>query len=77
MTAALRIGIDLGGTKIAGIALDPHDHVLAEKRVATPRGDYEGAIAAIRALVQEFEREHGENATVGVGIPGSVSPVRS
>jgi len=65
----MRIGIDLGGTKIEAIALDGEREVL-RKRVPTPRGDYAGTIAAVASLA----REMGEG-TVGVGIPGALSRV--
>ena len=71
----IRIGIDLGGTKIEGIALDGAGRELARRRVATPRGDYDGTVAAIAALVAELEgRSGGGRASVGVGIPGTISP---
>jgi fructokinase len=70
----MRIGIDLGGTKIAAIALDDDGGVRWEHRVPTPRGEYQATIAAIAALVGEAERATGSSGTVGVGIPGAVSP---
>jgi len=70
----LRIGIDLGGTKIAAIGLGDHDEVVAERRVATPRNDYPATLAAIGALVVDIERSTGRHGTVGVGMPGSLSP---
>ena len=73
-TSALRIGIDLGGTKIEGVALDRVGHELARRRIATPRGDYAATVAAIRDLVQALEGETGNKGTVGVAIPGSISP---
>ncbi|HYC02847.1 MAG TPA: ROK family protein [Azospirillaceae bacterium] len=70
-----RIGIDLGGTKIEGILIDPRGRELARKRVPTPRGDYRGTVDAIRGVVETLEAEAGGGrATVGVGIPGVVSP---
>jgi fructokinase len=71
-----RIGIDLGGTKIAGIALDPNGRQCAEARIATPREDYRGTIAAIAGMVADLERQAGvtaESASVGVGMPGALS----
>jgi fructokinase len=68
----LRIGIDLGGTKIEGIALDGSIEV-ARLRVDTPRGDYRATLAAIVDVVADLERRTGTRATVGVGIPGTVS----
>ena len=70
----MRIGIDLGGTKIEAVALDEAGSVLFRKRVATPAGDYEGTLAAIAGLVGEVESALGMRATVGVGTPGSISP---
>jgi fructokinase len=64
----LRIGIDLGGTKIEAIALDAQGREVLRKRVATPKGDYEGTINAVSSLVKEAGK-----GTVGVGIPGALS----
>jgi fructokinase len=72
----MRIGIDLGGTKIEGVALDDRDQVRARCRVPTPRGDYAGTIEAIVGLVDRLEGASGaasKSATVGLGIPGTVS----
>ncbi|ALG75112.1 transcriptional regulator [Azospirillum thiophilum] len=71
-----RIGIDLGGTKTEGILLDRQGNQLARHRVPTPQGDYGGTVAAIRDLVARLEGEIGGSgrATVGLGIPGAISP---
>jgi fructokinase len=69
----LRIGIDLGGTKIEGIVLDGSREA-ARLRVDTPRGDYGGTLDAIAAVVDTLERQTGTGATVGIGIPGTISP---
>jgi fructokinase len=69
----MRIGIDLGGTKIEGIALSDAGKELARQRVSTPR-DYEGSLDAIVNLVSEIERAAGDAGSVGVGIPGTVVP---
>ena len=69
----MRIGIDLGGTKIEAIALD-HGREVGRLRVATPRDDYEATLAAIASLVADLERGAGAVGTVGVGIPGTLSP---
>ena len=70
-----RIGIDLGGTKIEGVALAEDGALLARQRIATPRGDYDATIAAIAGLVHRLAGEAGDpQATVGIGIPGVVSP---
>src|SRR5690242_8285175 len=66
----LRIGVDLGGTKIEAIALDPAGKEVFRKRVPSPRGDYVATLDAITSLV----REAGEG-TVGIGIPGTPSRV--
>jgi fructokinase len=65
----LRIGVDLGGTKIEAIVLDERGREVFRKRVASPQGSYQATIDAISSLV----REAGEG-TVGIGIPGSISP---
>ena len=70
----MRIGVDVGGTKIEGIALDDAGVSLARLRVDTPRGDYEGTLAAIRDVVATIERDAGPARSVGIGIPGSPSP---
>ena len=69
----LRIGIDVGGTKIEGIVMDGASE-RARKRVLTPRGDYQATIEAIVGLARELDRDEGTVATVGIGIPGTVSP---
>ena len=70
----MRIGIDLGGTKIEAVALDERSNVLARRRIATPRDDYDATLSAIVSLVRAVEREAGATGTVGVGIPGTISP---
>jgi predicted NBD/HSP70 family sugar kinase len=75
MNPSFRIGIDLGGTKIEAIALDSRGSVLLRHRVPTPAGDAEATIAAIRDLVLEVEAKLGGTGTVGIGTPGSLSPV--
>jgi fructokinase len=70
----IRLGIDLGGTKIEGIALDAQGRTLARHRVATPRGDYGATVAAVVGLVATLEHEAGARGSVGLGIPGAVSP---
>ena len=71
--ATMRIGIDLGGTKIEALAIDKNGDELLRYRVPTPREDYAGTIAAMVGLVERIERETNAVATVGAGIPGSVS----
>ena len=69
----IRLGIDLGGTKIEAVALDTAGRELARRRVATPRGDYAGTLRAIVDLVVVIERDAGTGGTVGIGTPGAVS----
>jgi len=68
----MRIGIDLGGTKIEGLALDDAGRELARYRIPTPQHDYDATLAAIASVVHTLERETGATGTVGAGIPGSV-----
>ena len=70
---SVRIGIDLGGTKIEGIALDDNGRELMRKRVATPGGDYQATLAAVAGLVNDIEKHIGQRGTVGVGSPGAIS----
>jgi len=70
----IRIGIDLGGTKIEAIALAADGSDLWRRRVPTPQGDYDGTLAAIQGLVLAAEKALGESGRVGIGIPGSISP---
>ena len=70
----MRIGIDLGGTKIEGIAIDGDGGERLRRRVAAPRGDYSNTLDAVAALVREIEQEVGAIGTVGIGIPGTISP---
>lgn len=70
----MRIGIDVGGTKIAAVLLDADGRVVWESRIATPRDDYDDTIAAIVRLVEQAEAAGGGAASVGIGIPGTVSP---
>ncbi len=69
----MRIGIDLGGTKIEIAALDAAGAVRLRRRVPTPREDYAATVAAIAALVGSAQHELGARASVGVGIPGTIS----
>jgi fructokinase len=68
----LRIGVDLGGTKIEAIALQDAREVL-RRRIATPRDDYPATLVAIQQLVTGIERELGAEASVGIGMPGALS----
>ncbi len=70
----MRIGIDWGGTKMEGVGLGADGAVLARRRIATPQGDYEACIAAAAGLVRDLEREAGAEGSVGIGIPGAISP---
>jgi fructokinase len=69
----IRLGIDLGGSKIEIVALDEAGSELVRRRVPTPAGDYRGVIAAVAQLVVRVEREIGAQGSVGIGTPGSIS----
>ncbi|HQA08827.1 ROK family protein [Zoogloea sp.] len=69
----MRIGIDLGGTKIEIIAFDGDGRTLDRRRVATPQGDYAATLAAVAGLVEALEGGLGRRGTVGVGMPGTLS----
>ncbi len=70
----MRMGIDLGGTKIEAVVLDGEGRERFRQRVPTPRGDYQGILRAIADLVRRAEAAAGEGCTVGIGTPGSLSP---
>lgn len=74
VVSGVRIGIDLGGTKIEVIALGADHGVRAQYRTETPRNDYAGTLRVIGELVAKVESETGERGTVGIGTPGSLSP---
>ncbi len=69
----MRLGIDLGGTKIEIIALDADGRALLRERIPTPRTRYEDTIAAMRDLVLGAEAKLGRRGTVGVAMPGTIS----
>lgn len=69
----VRLGIDLGGTKMELLALDPGGHELYRQRRPTPRDDYPATLAALVALVAEAEKKLGTRGTLGIGTPGAVS----
>ncbi len=69
----IRIGVDLGGTKIEFVALERDGRELHRHRIATPRFDYDGTVRAIAEAAREIEEKLSRSATVGVGIPGIIS----
>ncbi len=71
----VRIGIDLGGTKIEFVALESEGRELHRHRVLTPRNDYDGTVRAIKEGVELIEHKLQQAATVGIGIPGTISGI--
>jgi len=69
-----RIGIDLGGSKIAGVAIGEAGAILAARRIAAPQHDYAATIRAIAEMVGALEQAAGRPGTVGIGMPGSIAP---
>ena len=69
----MRIGIDVGGTKIEAIALAESGDVLVRERVASPRGDYDATLRTLTDLVARVESRAGEQGSIGVAIPGTIS----
>ena len=69
----MRIGVDLGGTKIEAVAIGADGQEIGRHRVPTPAGDYDGTVHAIADLVERLERDIGVRGSVGVGIPGALS----
>lgn len=73
----MRIGVDLGGTKIEVAVLDDSGGTAFRHRRPTPQGDYRATVAAVAALVGLAESETGSRGNVGIGIPGTISPATS
>jgi fructokinase len=71
----VKIGVDVGGTKIEGLVLSDDGEELGRHRVPTPRGEYEAIVDAISGLVSGLEEEQGGEASVGLGTPGSIDPL--
>ncbi|WP_210396501.1 ROK family protein [Motiliproteus sediminis] len=69
----MRIGIDLGGSKIEAVALAADNSERLRRRVATPQGDYLGTLDAITRLINQIETELDCSASIGIGIPGAIS----
>jgi fructokinase len=72
--SGMRIGIDLGGTKIEGIAIADDGSQQLRRRIPAPHGDYDATLTAVMNFIREIEHETGGRGSVGVGIPGAVSP---
>jgi fructokinase len=70
----MRLGIDIGGTKIEAAALEADGAIRLRRRRPTPAGDYQGIIATVKTLVADFEADLGPAESIGVGIPGMLSP---
>jgi fructokinase len=70
----MRIGIDLGGTKIEGVAIADDGSERGRRRIASPRGDYANTLTAVTGIVAAIETDVGATGTVGIGIPGTISP---
>lgn len=70
----MRIGIDLGGTKIEGVVLDDNNQVIHRIRRATPATDYSKILTSIDAMISDLEAEVRQTCSVGIGTPGAISP---
>ncbi len=70
----MKLGVDLGGTKIEGVLLDDAGAIAARRRVPTPAGDYEATVRAVAQLVAELEAERGAATSIGIGTPGALRP---
>ena len=69
----LRLGVDLGGTKIEVIAIGDDGETLVRRRLPTPRGDYAAILDCIAALIAEAESAAGRTGSIGVATPGAIS----
>ncbi len=74
MSGHPRIGIDLGGTKIAGIRLGLDGTIETRERVKTPKGDYRNTLDSVCTMIRRLEENAAEGTSIGIGIPGSISP---
>jgi fructokinase len=74
LSPTLRLGIDLGGTKIAGVALGSDGRARAEQRRPAPRDDYAATLAAIAEMVAALEQSAAGTGSIGIGMPGSLAP---
>ena len=74
MTTSCKIGIDLGGTKTLGVILNTQGQEIARQQCPTPAQDYQATIRIICEIVTALENTSNKTATIGIGIPGSVSP---
>jgi len=70
----MKIGIDLGGTKIEGIALSEAGEELFRHRISTPQGDYQGILQSITDLINQIEDNAGDKGSIGICTPGALSP---
>lgn len=70
----MRVGIDLGGTKIEGIALSEGGEQLFRHRISTPQGDYPATLQCIVGLIQQIEQAVGQQGSIGLCTPGALSP---
>ena len=70
----MRIGVDIGGTKLEAAAMNAGGELLLRRRTATPRGNYEAVVEAIAELVRSVEAELDQECSLGFGIPGTISP---
>lgn len=68
----MRLGVDVGGTKIEAIALGDEGRELGRKREATPQHDYDATLEAIQALIHDLEETTRQSGTVGIGMPGAI-----
>ncbi len=69
-----KLGIDLGGTKTEVLVLDPDQQPVYRERVATPAHSYDEILAMVLALVDEVDTRFKVDMTIGIGIPGAISP---
>lgn len=69
-----RLGIDLGGTKIEGRVLSPAGEEIARRRILAPQRDYDATLHALTGIIADLTRDAGGDATVGIAMPGSLSP---
>ena len=70
----MRLGVDLGGTKIEIAVFDERGNEVVRRRAPTPRAGYDAALAEFSALILEAEKEAGARCSIGIGMPGTIAP---
>ncbi|OEF23275.1 ROK family protein [Vibrio rumoiensis] len=69
-----RLGLDVGGTKIEAVVIDKNNHVIFQKRISTPTDAYSSFLSSLISFISQIQMELSEPFTIGIGLPGAISP---